>query len=123
MQYQYNTDMTPTRTQLQNLSQKWDDSFKEYAQRWREMAVKVQPPMLEREMVEMFSSTLQGQYYTTCSTSGTFVEMVTHRERIEIRIKLGKIQDVVARSNAGNTKKSFGGHQNKKEGESSMVYS
>ena len=86
------------------------------------MVVKVQPPMLEREMVEMFSSTLHGQYYITCSTSGTFVEMVTHGEQIEIRIKLGKIQDVVAGNNAGNTKKYFGGHQKKKEGESSGTY-
>ena len=34
MHYQYNTNMAPTRTQLQNLSQKRDESFKEYAQRW-----------------------------------------------------------------------------------------
>ena len=48
--------------------------------------------------------------------------MVTH-EQIEIVIKLGKIQDVIAGNNAGNLKKSFGGHQKKKEGESSAVYS
>ena len=38
---------------------------------------------------------------------------------------LGKIQDVVAGNNAsaGNIKKSFGGHQKKKENEASMVYS
>ena len=86
------------------------------------MAAKVQPPMLEREMVEMFSSTFQGQYYTTCSISGTFAEMVTHGERIEIGIKLGKIQDVLVGNSAGNTKKSFGGHPKKKEGESSAIY-
>ena len=48
MHYQYNTNMTPTRTLLQNLSQNRDESIKEYAQRWREMAAKVQPLILER---------------------------------------------------------------------------
>ena len=31
--YQYNTDMAPSRTQLQDLSQRSNQSFKEYAQR------------------------------------------------------------------------------------------
>ena len=48
--------------------------------------------------------------------------MVTHGERIEIGIKLGKIQDVLVGNNAGNTKKSFRGHPKKKEGESGAIY-
>ena len=89
------------------------------------MDAMVQPPMMEREMVDIFTGTLQGQYYTSCSTSDSFTEMVTYGERIEIGINLGKIQDMVAgnNANAGNTKKSFGGHQKKKENEASMVYS
>jgi len=43
-QYQYNTDMAPDRTQLQNI-RKWEhESFKEYAQRWRDLAVQVARP-------------------------------------------------------------------------------
>ncbi|MCI21547.1 hypothetical protein A2U01_0042715, partial [Trifolium medium] len=38
MQYQYNIDMIPDRTLLQNMSQKEGESFKVYAQRWRELA-------------------------------------------------------------------------------------
>ena len=37
-QYQYNTDMAPDRTQLQNMCKKEHESFKEYAQRWRDLA-------------------------------------------------------------------------------------
>ena len=55
--------MEPTRLQLQNLSQKKKESFKEYAQRWREIASHVQPPLLEKELVDMFMGTLQGLYY------------------------------------------------------------
>ncbi|XP_058760043.1 uncharacterized protein LOC131633346 [Vicia villosa] len=49
--YKYNLDMAPNRMQLQNMSQKKDESFKEYAQRWREMASRVQPPLMEKELV------------------------------------------------------------------------
>ena len=50
------------------------------------MAARVQTPMMECEMVVMFTGTLQGQYYMSCSTFGSFAEMVTYREIIEIRI-------------------------------------
>lgn len=60
--YQYNTDMAPNQTQLQNLTQKYDETFKEYAQRWRELDARVQPPLLEREIIEMFMGNLQGPY-------------------------------------------------------------
>ena len=56
--YKYNLDIAPTRMQLQNLSQKKEESLKEYAQRWREMASRVQPPLLEKELVDMFMETL-----------------------------------------------------------------
>ncbi|XP_050877383.1 uncharacterized protein LOC127081144 [Lathyrus oleraceus] len=39
--YQYNSDMAPNRTQLQSLVQKPDESFKEYAQHWRDLTVRV----------------------------------------------------------------------------------
>ena len=42
-QYQYNTDMAPDRTQLQNMSKREHESFKEYAQRWRDLAAQVAP--------------------------------------------------------------------------------
>ena len=37
-QYQYNSDMAPDRTQLQNMFKKEGETFKEYAQRWRDLA-------------------------------------------------------------------------------------
>ena len=46
-QYQYNTDMAPNRTQLQNMCKKEHESFKEYAQRWRDLAAQVSTPMME----------------------------------------------------------------------------
>ena len=92
-QYQYNIDMAPNRTQLQSLSQKNNESFKEYAQRWRELAARVQPPMIEREMVDMFMGTLQGsilQHLAGGSSSG-FSDMVISGERVENLMRLGKL--------------------------------
>ena len=57
-QYQYNSDMAPDRMQLQNMGKKGHKSFKEYAQRWKDLAAQVAPPMMEREMITMIIDTV-----------------------------------------------------------------
>ena len=47
-QYQYNSDMALNRMQLQSMCKKEHESFKEYAQRWRDLAAQVVPPMIEK---------------------------------------------------------------------------
>lgn len=90
--YQYNTHMAPNRTQLQNLTKKYDETFKEYVQRWRELAARVQPSLLERELVDMFMGNLQRPYSEKMvgSTSSGFFDLVIVGERIENMIKMGK---------------------------------
>lgn len=61
-QYKCNLDMAPNLMQLHNLSQKGSESYKEYTQRWRELASHIQPSLLESELVDMFMGTLQGTY-------------------------------------------------------------
>ena len=39
--YQYNADLAPTRTQLQNLSMGSNEGFKDYAQKWRDLAGRI----------------------------------------------------------------------------------
>jgi len=62
-QYQYNFDMTMDRMQLQNMCKREHESFKEYAQRWRDLAAQVVPPMMEREMITMIADILPVFYY------------------------------------------------------------
>ena len=122
--YHYNTAMAPSRAQLQNMTQKSDESFKEYAQRWRELAARVQPPLLDRELVDLFMGTLQGPYLTHVlgSTSTSFSDMEIVGERVETCIKAGKIQSASSSSNnSDNNKKPYSGFVKKKEGESSNV--
>ncbi|XP_058774463.1 uncharacterized protein LOC131648750 [Vicia villosa] len=123
-QYQYNVDMAQNRTQLQNLVQKANESFKEYAQKWRELAARVQPPMLEREMMDMFTNTLEGQYYSACSASSSFSDLVMIGEQIESGIKAGRIQNPSAASSSSGAggKKPYKGFARKREGETSAAY-
>ncbi|XP_050889062.1 uncharacterized protein LOC127094247 [Lathyrus oleraceus] len=92
-QYKYNTDMAQNRTQLQSMAQKDNESFKEYAQRWRELAARVHPPLVDRELIDIFMGTLQGQYYERLisSVSTGFSDMVIVGERVEEGLKSGKI--------------------------------
>ena len=123
-QYKYNLDMAPNCMQFQNLSQKKDESFKEYAQRWREMEARVKSPLLEKGLVDMFMGTLQGLYYDKMvgSVSSGFSDLVTIGERIEAGIKSGKIQGE-SYITPYNPKRHVPNFSNKKEGEINVVAS
>jgi len=85
--------MAPDRMQLQNMAKKSSKTFKEYAQRWRELATQVEPPLYEKEMITMFIETLQAPFYEHVlgSVSSNFSDIVTIGERIEHGLKTGKI--------------------------------
>src|ERR1043165_7439558 len=120
-QYHFNTTMAPNRVQLQNMSQKERESFKEYAQRWREVASRVQPTLAERELNDLFMGTLPVQYYERLigSTFSDFSNLVMVGEKIEKGLKTGKISG----GNAGTStvKKPFNGFK-RKEDEANAVY-
>ncbi|XP_050915322.1 uncharacterized protein LOC127130337 [Lathyrus oleraceus] len=46
--------MAPDRDQLHAMSRKDKENFKEYAQRWHEIAAQVSPPLEEKEMKKLF---------------------------------------------------------------------
>jgi len=118
-QYKYNMVMAPDRMQLQSMAKKSSETFKEYAQRWRELAAQVAPPLHEKEMITMFVETLEAPFYERVlgSVSSNFSDIVTIGERIEHGLKNGKIaQGSSATTNA--RKPGFNNNNNKKkEGE------
>ena len=84
------------------------EGFKEYAQKWRDLAGRVQPPLTDRELVDMFMGTLTGPFFNLLigiSSSG-FTELIMTGERVESWIKSGKIP-MASTSNAA--KKPFVG--------------
>ena len=108
-QYQYNTDLAPTRTQLQSMVMASNEGFKDYAQKWRDLAGRMQPPLSERELVDMFLGTLSGPFFNHLigSSSAGFTELILTGERVEAGIRSGKIQKDASTSVAA--KKPFTG--------------
>ena len=68
------------------------ESFKEYAQRWRDLAAQVAPPMIEKEMITMIVDTLRVFYYEkmVSYTPSNFADLVFTGERIEVGLRRGK---------------------------------
>ena len=56
-QYKFNIDVGPDRLSLQAMEKDNKESIREYAWRWSETATQVNPPMLEKEMIGLFSNT------------------------------------------------------------------
>ncbi|GAU10658.1 hypothetical protein TSUD_419880, partial [Trifolium subterraneum] len=120
-QYKYNLDMAPDRDQLRGMSQKDKESFKEYAQRWREIAAQICPPLEEKEMTKIFLNTLDSFYYERmiASAPSDFTEMVNMGMRLEEGVRQGRL---VRESVPVNSTKRFGSNfARRKESEVSMV--
>ncbi|XP_050896561.1 uncharacterized protein LOC127103338 [Lathyrus oleraceus] len=90
--YKYNMDMAPDRRELLNMSQKDNESFKEYAQRWREMASQVEPPLGEKELAHWSMDIVQPMFHERMvgSVSATFSELVAVGIKVELGLKNGK---------------------------------
>jgi hypothetical protein len=71
------------------------ESIREYARRWSEVVAQVNPLMLEKEMISLFSNTFKASYfeYLVRSSAQHFTDLVVIAERIEQAIGLGKIDD------------------------------
>ncbi|XP_040938074.1 uncharacterized protein [Gossypium hirsutum] len=93
-QYDHITDIAPDRITLQNMEKNPSESFRQYAQRWREVATQVQPPLLEKETTMLFINTLKAPFITYMLGNATksFVDIVMSGEMIENAIRSGKIE-------------------------------
>jgi len=94
-QYKFNIDVGPNRLSLQAMEKNNKESIREYARRWSEVAAQVNPPMLEKEMISLFSNTFKAPYFEFLvkSFAQHFTDLVIKVERIEQAIGLGKIVD------------------------------
>ncbi|MBA0851275.1 hypothetical protein Goshw_016636, partial [Gossypium schwendimanii] len=87
------TNMTPDRIMLQNMKKNQSEGFRQYAQRWREVAIRVQPPLLEKETIMLFINTLKTSFINHMLGSATksFLDIVMSGEMIENAVRSGKI--------------------------------
>jgi hypothetical protein len=120
-QYGYNVDMAPDRSDLQAMSQENQETFKEYAQRWRDTAAQVSPRIEEKEMTKLFLKTLNQFYYKNMvgSTPKDFAEMVRVGVQLEEGVREGRL--VKDEASTSGTKKLGNHFPKKKEQEIGMV--
>ena len=113
--------MAPDRDQLRSMSQKEKETFKEYAQRWREIAAQVNPPLEEKEMTKVFLNTLGPFYYErmVANAPGDFTEMVSMGMRLEEGVRTGRLTKEMGSSSG--TKRVGTGFPRKKEHDIGMV--
>ncbi|RDX79751.1 hypothetical protein CR513_39793, partial [Mucuna pruriens] len=92
-QYKYNMDMAQDCSQLQNMAKGEKETFKEYSRRWKEQATCIQPPLSDKEMVTMFINTLHLPFYKKMvgNMSSNFANLLLIGERVEVRMKKGRI--------------------------------
>ncbi|XP_016749728.1 uncharacterized protein [Gossypium hirsutum] len=74
--------------------------------RWREVAIQVQPPLLEKETTMLFINTLKAPFITHMigSTTKCFADIVMAMEMIENVIRGGKIEGETAKRSAPRRK-------------------
>jgi len=120
-QYQYNVDMAPDRSDLQAMTQGNKETFKEYAQRWRDTVAQVSSRIEGKEMTKLFLKTLNQFYYEKMvgSAPKNFAEMVGMGVQLEEGVREGRL---VKDETSPNGTKGFGNSfPRKKEQEVSMV--
>jgi len=74
------------------MGKKGHESFKEYGQRWRDLAAQVAPLMTEKEMITIIVDTLPVFYYEKMVgyAPSSFADLVFTGERIEVGLKRDK---------------------------------
>nr|XP_034900655.1 LOW QUALITY PROTEIN: uncharacterized protein LOC118038417 [Populus alba] len=94
-QYKFNLEIAPDRTSLISMEKGSQESVRAYAQRWRDQAINVQPPLIETEMVTLFANTFRAPYYEHLmgSSAQHFYDVVRIAERIEQGIRSGRIAE------------------------------
>uniref|UniRef100_A0A2N9ID85 Retrotransposon gag domain-containing protein n=1 Tax=Fagus sylvatica TaxID=28930 RepID=A0A2N9ID85_FAGSY len=97
-QYGFNSEIALDRFDLQRMEKKSNETFREYAQRWREKAARARPPLDEREMIKIFVNTLKNPYFDWMIglQMQFFVDLIPVGERIEDAVKTNKIVDMTA---------------------------
>ena len=80
------------------MEKKSNETFREYAQRWREKAARARPPLDERKMIKIFVDILKNPYFDWMIGLQLqfFVDLIPVGERIEDAIKTKKIVDMTA---------------------------
>ncbi|XP_050878840.1 uncharacterized protein LOC127082657 [Lathyrus oleraceus] len=102
-------------------AKKDNESFKEYAQRWREIAAQIFPPLEEKEITKIFLKTPSSFYFDRmiANAPSDFIEMVNMGMRLEEAVREGCLtKEAGASSHVKKFTKNF---SKKKESDVSVI--
>ncbi|XVF56240.1 hypothetical protein PTKIN_Ptkin06aG0102900 [Pterospermum kingtungense] len=93
--FQHMVDMAPTRITLSTMEKRNNETFREYARRWREVANRVKPALESKEFSFMFIRTLKNPYYDRLLmlSGNDYADVVDKGELLEGEIKQGRVED------------------------------
>ena len=102
--YQHNVRDAMTRSELSTHKMKSGETFRAYAQRWRQMAAEVQPPMTEKEMISEFIKLLLEPFYSYMlgAHMGEFSHLFEIGERVDSLTKSGRLATNQPPTKGGN---------------------
>ena len=80
------------------MEKKNGETFRECAQRWREMAARARPPLDKKEMIRIFIDTLKNPYFDRIAGLQLqfLMDLIPVEKRIEDAVKTKKIMDMPA---------------------------
>lgn len=104
--YNYNLHLTPDRDDLRTMTQNDNESFKAYAQRWRDFAAQVRPPLKEEELAKIFLNTLDQFYYDKMvgSAPNNFTKVMIMGMRLEEGVREGRLVKASVPTNCSEEK-------------------
>jgi len=93
-QYKHVSDIAPDRLTLQMMEKKPSETFRQYAQRWRDVSIQVEPPLTKTEITVLFINTLRAPFYDKLVGNATkdFADVVISGELIENGIRNGRME-------------------------------
>ena len=91
--------------------------LRKYAQCWRKPVARDQPPILDKDLIDMFMATLEVQYLEKMvqSAFSSFFDIVTAGERIKSHIKKGKLPNIAKASRGAKKPYSIFNKKNDRE--------
>ncbi|KAK5838071.1 hypothetical protein PVK06_006798 [Gossypium arboreum] len=93
-QYKHVSNMVPDQMTLQMMKKKPLETFRQCAQRWRDVSAQVEPPLIKTEITVLFINTLKAPFYDKLVGSATkdFADIVISGELIENAVKSGRME-------------------------------
>ena len=104
--YSFNILEAPTRDVLMTMGKKSNETFRDYAKRWRQTAMEVHPALTDYEMKTYFIGTLGEPYWERMIGSGVedFAKLVSIGEWIDREYKEGRIFGMKPATNGSKKK-------------------